>query len=189
MCASVCVCVSVRVSLECPCVCAHRRLEARVCECLCMYVSTHVCVYMKVCARCLCLSSGCCWTCQRLQPPWVPLLSPPSGRGVPAGCPTLGHLIVAPPLAGAWKGGVVAGALFSPIVPFLLEKAGARERRRIRREKGPGLTGTSQLTWTASGRAVFRCCLRHQKSASPFFTSAFPLWASLPGSLSSGAWP
>lgn len=83
----------------------------------------------------------------------------------------------------------MAGALFSPIVPFLLENAGARERRRIRREKGPGLTGTSQLKWMASGRAVFRCCLRHQNSASPFFASAFPLWASLPGSLSPGGWP
>ena len=64
----------------------------------------------------------------------------------------------------------MAGTLCLPIVPLLPEEAGARERRGVCREKGPGLTGTSQLKGTASGRAVFRCYPGHKRPASPFFT-------------------
>lgn len=64
---------------------------------------------------------------------------------MPEGRASLGRLTVTAPLAGAWKGEAVAGTLCLPMAPLLLGEAGARERRGICREKGPGLTGTAQL--------------------------------------------
>lgn len=98
---------------------------------------------------------------------------------MPAGCFILGHLTVTLP----WKGRLLAGAVCSPIVPFL--------ESRCQREEG-SLKGEG--FWVDGNISVERISIRygciqvlcqcHQDSASPFLTSVFPLGASRPGSLS-----
>lgn len=71
VCVSTCVCKTLCTSVH---VSVHVSAHGYRSTCLCEHVPL-VCVYASVCAGCLYLSLGFCYTCQRLQPPWVFLSS------------------------------------------------------------------------------------------------------------------